>query len=320
MTIGRHPISLPAVAREVGLIAFAAVAYFGVRGFTEDRIDRAFDNADALLRLEGALGIDWERAFQEPLLDHQWLLTLTNWVYVYGHWPVIAACGIALYVWRHDRYVLLRNAMFISGLIGFLFFAGVPMAPPRMADPGVVDTVTEYSEGYRALQPPALTNKYAAFPSLHAGWNLLLGIVLFQATTHRAVRAFAVAMPAVMAFAVVASANHFVLDVVAGAVVVLVGLAVATFLDARTIVHEDERPGRRIGPSTSSPLRRRASVRQLHARPTDRRGARGPGDRGGRPPLSGAHGSAPPEDARTDSAPVGSMEAREPVPPAARPR
>ena len=122
---------------------------------------------------------------------------------------------IALYVWRHDRYVLLRNAMFISGLIGFLFFAGVPMAPPRMADPGVVDTVTEYSDGYRALQPPALTNKYAAFPSLHAGWNLLLGIVLFQATTHRAVRAFAVAMPAVMAFAVVASANHFVLDVVA---------------------------------------------------------------------------------------------------------
>ena len=125
MTIGRRPISLPAVAREV----FAALAYFGVRGFTEDRIDRAFDNADTLLRLEGALGIDWERAFQEPLLDHQWLLTLTNWVYVYGHWPVIAACGIALYVWRHDRYVLLGNAVFISGLIGFVFFAGPDGAP-----------------------------------------------------------------------------------------------------------------------------------------------------------------------------------------------
>jgi hypothetical protein len=320
MTIGRHPISLPAVTREVGLIAFAALAYFGVRGFTEDRIDRAFDNADALLRLERALGIDWERAFQEPLLDHQWLLTLTNWVYVYGHWPVIAACGIALYVWRHDRYVLLRNAMFISGLIGFLFFAGVPMAPPRMADPGVVDTVTEYSEGYRALQPPALTNKYAAFPSLHFGWNLLLGIVIFQATTHRAVRAFAVAMPAAMAFAVVASANHFVLDVVAGAVVTLVGLELAKLLDVRTIVQDDERPGQRFWPFVSSPVRRRAPVRKLHGRPADRRSARGSGDRGGRPPLPGAPGGAPPEDARTDPDPVGPLEAREPVLPAARPR
>ena len=57
-------------------------------------------------------------------------MTATNWVYVYGHWPVIAACGIALYIWRRERYVLLRNAMFISGLIGFGFFAACPDGAP----------------------------------------------------------------------------------------------------------------------------------------------------------------------------------------------
>ena len=100
--------------------------------------------------------------------------------------------------------------MIISGLIGFVFFAVVPMAPPRFVLPEIVDTVTESSSGYRALQPPALTNQYAALPSLHFGWNLLLGIVLFQATTRIPVRAFAVGMPVAMAFAVVATANHYV--------------------------------------------------------------------------------------------------------------
>lgn len=301
----------PAVAREIGLIAAAALVYFGVRGFTEDRVDRAFANADALLRAERALGIDWERALQELIIDHRWLLTATNWVYVYGHWPVIVACGVVLYVRSRDHYRLLRNAMFISGLIGFVFFAGFPVAPPRLADPGIVDTVTEYSHGYRALQPPALTNKYAAFPSLHAGWNILVGIVVFQATTSRTIRAFAVAMPVAMAFAVVATANHFVLDVAAGTVVVLVGLLAASLITPT--LGAGERPRRWIERSARSPVRHCASVRELPDRPAGSRGAGDRGGRGRRAPLSRSTRGAPSEDARAVADPVGPVEARESV-------
>jgi hypothetical protein len=308
----RQSISAGEVGRQIVLIVLAALVYFGVRGFTEDRIDRAYANADALFRVEETLGIAWERGSQQLILDHSWLVTATNWVYVYGHWPVIAACGIALYLYRREQYVLLRNAMFISGLIGFAFFAGFPVAPPRFADVGVVDTVTQYSEGYRALQPPALTNKYAAFPSLHMGWNLLVGIVLFQATTHLAVRVFAVAMPVAMAFAVVATANHFVLDVVGGTIVVLVGLFAANRLNIRTMRREGERPERRFGPAWS-PVRRRSPVGKLHPRTADGRSARRACDRGGCPPLSRAARGTPSEDARADSDPVGPVEAREPV-------
>jgi hypothetical protein len=307
-----HAISPRAVAREVGVIAAAALVYFGVRGSTEDKVGRAFENADWLSRLERELGIAWEQGLQDLVIDHSWLVTVTNWVYVYGHWPVIAACGIALYVWRRDHYILLRNAMIVSGLLGFAFFAGFPVAPPRLADAAVVDTVTEYSEGYRALQPPALTNKYAAFPSLHAGWNLLVGIVLFTATTHLGVRVFAVAMPLAMAFAVVATANHFVLDVVGGALLVLLGLVVAKSWSVRTMLRDGERSAR-FRPFASSPLRRRAPVRQLPARRADSRSPRSTGDRGGHPPLPGTARGAPPEDARPDSDPVGPVAAGKPV-------
>ncbi|HEX2496066.1 MAG TPA: phosphatase PAP2 family protein, partial [Gaiellaceae bacterium] len=81
-----HAISPRAVAREVGVIAAAALVYFGVRGSTEDKVGRAFENADWLSRLERELGIAWEQGLQDLVIDHSWLVTVTNWVYVYGHW------------------------------------------------------------------------------------------------------------------------------------------------------------------------------------------------------------------------------------------
>src|SRR4029078_12726289 len=99
-------------------------------------------------------------------------------VYSWGHWPVILGTAAALYHYRRDRYYVLRNALFVSGAIGFLFFAFLPVAPPGLLGPGLVDTVSDQSDAYRALQPPGLTNQYAAFPSLHVGWNIADGIVL----------------------------------------------------------------------------------------------------------------------------------------------
>jgi hypothetical protein len=290
----------------------AALAYFGVRGITEGREPVALAHADSLLELERRLGVAWEVGAQGLILRHHALLTAANWIYVYGHWPVILACGVALYLRDRTRYRLLRNAMFLSGFVGFAFFAFFPVAPPRLAQAEYFDTVTAYSHGYRALQPPALTNVYAAFPSLHAGWNLLVGIVLFQATARLGVRIFAVLMPVAMAFAVVATGNHWVLDVAGGSVFVLLGLAAAGRLTAASIPG-GERPKRSAGPSATSPIRRRPPVRELPDRAPSGRGARGRGDRGRRAPLQAADRDPPSEDARSGADPVGPVEPREPV-------
>jgi hypothetical protein len=219
---------VPQSALELALVAVAAAVYGGVRALTEGSVERAVENGEWLLRLERSLGLAWEDAVQSWALSSDTLVDLANWVYIWGHWPVIVASAVILYHTRRASYVLLRNAVFVSAAIGFLFFALCPVAPPRLIDAGLLDTVLERSESYRALQPPALTNQYAAFPSLHFGWNLLVGIVLFVTFSRLAVRIFAVAMPSAMALAVVASANHYVLDVVGGGVIVVVGIVVAT--------------------------------------------------------------------------------------------
>lgn len=215
-------------AFEIGLAVLAAVAYFGVRNLTEGRTDRALAHAVDLFAFEQDLHLDLEARIQ-AVVDEQWLVNVVNWVYIWGHWPVIITSMVALYWLRPEHYVRLRNAFFISGAIGLVIFALYPVAPPRLAGLGLVDTVTIHSHSYRVLQPPGFTNRYAALPSLHAGWNLILAVVVWQAVARWWVRAGLVALATAMTFSVVATANHFVLDVIAGISLAVFGLLVASW-------------------------------------------------------------------------------------------
>lgn len=214
---------LPDPLVQMMLIGICILLYFGVRGLTEGTVEGAILHAGKLMDLERAVGLDLEHGLQRPVLDHPMLRNVANWIYIWGHWPVIAACSLWLYRCRHASYIRLRDAFFISGAIGLLIFASYPVAPPRLAGLGYIDTVTQHSHAYRVLQPPGLVNRYAALPSLHAGWNLILGVAMFRATRTRAVRTTAVLLPAAMAWAVVATANHFVIDAIAGAGLALFG-------------------------------------------------------------------------------------------------
>jgi hypothetical protein len=261
--------------REAALVVGAILAYFGVRNVTAGAPDEAFANGERIVELEQSLSIAWEDAIQASIMDSDTLVTLANWVYIWGHWPVILSTAAVLYISRRERYYVLRNALFISGGIGFLFFAFVPVAPPRLLELGLVDTVSGQSSAYRALQPPGLTNQYAALPSLHIGWNLTVGIVLFMTTAHFAVRAFAVLSPLAMAFAVVATANHFIIDVAAGAAVVLVGLAGALVLEKRASPSAATLAG--DGPASHADALRRRAAPVLRGAPCWERPFRPPG-------------------------------------------
>jgi hypothetical protein len=190
----------------------------------------AVANGLDLLAFERSLGLDIEAGLQALILPHHWVVTVFNWIYIWGHWPVIAATLVWLYRTRRADYLLLRNALFISGAIGLVIFAVHPVAPPRLLPSGFVDTVTELSTSYRVLQPPSLVNKFAALPSLHVGWNLLIGVVVYRTGANRRARVFGVVSPMAMAAAVVLTGNHYVVDAALGAVVALTGLAGAWWL------------------------------------------------------------------------------------------
>jgi hypothetical protein len=219
---------------ELAVFAAAYLTYFGVRAFTQGNVGRAVDNALDLVHVERELDLDWEDALQGLITGERALVDAVNAMYIWGHWPLLIFGGILLYRLGRREYGRLRNVVLISGGLGLIVFALFPVAPPRLAGVGLQDTITLHAQTYRTVLPSVLVNEYAAMPSFHAGWNLLLGIELFRASRHLLVRGFAVVMPATMAFAVIATANHYVLDVVGGASVVLAALGLVSWLEVRS--------------------------------------------------------------------------------------
>lgn len=221
------------VLGQAGLILLLVCVYFGVRGLTVGSVPDALANASRVLELEQRLHLDVEDSMQELITDSGALATIANWIYIWGHWPVIIATMIWLAIRHSDVFLRLRDAMMISGAVGMVIFATFPVAPPRLAEPDMVDTITERSQAYRVLQPPAFVNQYAAMPSLHAGWDLLVGIAIVTAASTIALKIIGYAMPVLMALAVVLTANHYVLDVIVGVALALAAHVAALALERR---------------------------------------------------------------------------------------
>lgn len=221
------------VLGQAGIVLLGVFFYFRVRGLTEGSPEVAIAHADDIVAFEERLGLDIEDELHEPVAASEAATAIANWIYIWGHWPVIIVTMVWL-AWRHtDVFLRLRDAMMVSGALGLIIFVTYPVAPPRLAHLGLVDTVTENSHAYRLLQPPAFVNQYAAMPSLHAGWDLLVGMAIFAAASGRLLRIVGCAMPVLMAFAVVVTANHYVVDVIAGIALALVGHAAALALQRR---------------------------------------------------------------------------------------
>ncbi len=217
---------------EIVLIASALPLYYLVRGQAQERIPEAVQRGLDIVRFEKSLGIFWEVELQSWILPHDWLVTALNAFYLYGHLPIIGILAVWMYFWHRPQYLLMRNAFLLSGAIGLVIFLNFPTAPPRLlgvngADLGFVDTILMEYHKSRPDTPSFFVNEYAAMPSLHLGWNLLVGISVWLATRNVLMRAFAVLMPVAMYVDIVLTANHYIVDGVAGFAVMLLGLSIA---------------------------------------------------------------------------------------------
>ena len=105
---------------ELGLFAAAYLAYFGIRAVTQGQVDAAVENATRLFRWERDLGVQWERAIQDAVLDRDTLVDVLNGIYIYGHWPVLILGGLALFHLSRPNYLRLRNVCLLSGGLGLV--------------------------------------------------------------------------------------------------------------------------------------------------------------------------------------------------------
>ena len=215
---------------EVMFIVPAYAAYQLVRGSVGGDAGAAFDNASRLIHVERKLGIFHEAFLQQLILPKDWMVDLWNYVYIYGHLPVIIVVAVWLYTSHRQNYAFFRNAFLISGLIALIGFTTMPLAPPRyMPEFGFVDTII-HAKSYYVLQSPAIVNQYAAMPSLHFGWDLLVAVAIGVNTRVTAIRRATYFLPFVTLGGIVLTGNHYFLDAAAGAFVAGLGLGAAWLL------------------------------------------------------------------------------------------
>jgi hypothetical protein len=215
---------------EILFIVPAYTAYQFVRGNVGGDAGAAFDNASRLIHVERQLGIFHEAFLQQLILPKEWMVDLFNYVYIYGHLPVIIAVAIWLYTRHRHNYAVFRNAFLISGLIALIGFSTMPLTPPRyMPEFGFTDTIIQ-AKSYYVLQSPKIVNQYAAMPSLHFGWDLLVAAAISLNTGTRWLRRAAYAFPVLTLGGIVLTANHYFLDAAAGAAVAALGLTIAWML------------------------------------------------------------------------------------------
>jgi PAP2 superfamily len=211
---------------ELLAIGWLLFLYDAVNNLAPLRLSVALGNARGILHIERVLHIDPELSLDRWLASHHTLATILANYYDNAHFVV--TLGVLAWLWwrRADIYRPLRNALVLVNVIGFVVFWLLPVAPPRMLD-GFTDVVAS-THAFGSWHTGALAsaaNQLAAMPSLHMAWAAWCTLALWRASKRPVVRALAVAYPCLTAFAVLATGNHFLLDIVGGLIVLAIAVA-----------------------------------------------------------------------------------------------
>jgi hypothetical protein len=225
LLLSRRP-GATGVLVELGVIVVVLVANLAVRWLTLDDLAVAVSNAHDVLALEEAWRLDWEHAAQDAVRAEPWLGTVGAWFYVWGYLPVVALALAVLFVRRPTDYARLRNALLAGGVVGLAVYLLYPLAPPRLTDLGYADPIAT-SVVEPSARPVGIANEIAAMPSFHVGYIVVVAVVVFRLTDSVLVRAWCVVHPLLMCWVVVATGNHWVLDLPAGVAIAGLGLWVA---------------------------------------------------------------------------------------------
>jgi membrane-associated phospholipid phosphatase len=220
--------------RQLALFAGAYYLYRIVRGFVDGQAGLAFENARALVDIERGVGLFFEPGLQAWTRGEEWLLTFANWMYVNSHFVITTTFLIWLYIARNHAFYYVRNMFMVAMGLALVLYVAFPTAPPRfMPEWGFTDTVATFVGEGAENGANALYNPYAAVPSMHVAFALMIAIPAFFLVRSRALKALWAAYPAVVTFVVMATGNHFWLDAVLGALVAAAAASAASYAFAR---------------------------------------------------------------------------------------
>jgi hypothetical protein len=230
------PKGWPDLLRQILLFCGAYWLYRLVRGLTDGQVAQAFEHARELIRIEQGLGL-----FVEPAV-HTWargsslIIDGASWMYVNSHFAITTVTLAFIYLRRNPSFYFIRNMFMVAMGIALVLYAAYPTAPPRyMPEYGFSDSVAQFtgltSEGSSA---DALYNPFAAVPSMHVAFALMLGVPMARMARRAWVKTLWLLYPGLVTFVVVATANHWWFDAFTGALTAgIAALAAMAFARAR---------------------------------------------------------------------------------------
>jgi hypothetical protein len=222
--------------RELMLFAVAYLLYSLGRWVAVGDTDVATRHAHWIVDVERSASLDIEGTVQGALSGSFWLWLL-NHLYIAAQLVVVP--GALVFLYRRDplRYAQLRNTVLLTWLVALPIYALYPVAPPRLADIGLVDTITTQTGiALDSKLTTAFYNPLAAVPSLHAGFALAVSAALAASAGRPLTRFVAWLWAPTIALAVVATGNHFLFDIAAGVVVTAAGFALGELVRRKPLV------------------------------------------------------------------------------------
>lgn len=220
----RRPFARRPWLLEVSIFALALIVYQASRVLVMGAPTTAFENAAGIIRWEKSSGLFVETSIQQWVINHIQIAEALNYFYMYAHWIVTPLFFIWLYRRRRRVYPYVRNAFLATNAIALVVFMVYPVAPPRLVGDGFVDTLHSISNiDLRGGVFSGWFNPHAAVPSMHFGYAVMIGIVGVVLLRSWPLRLLVLAYPALVFVTITGTANHYVLDSLAGGVAVAIG-------------------------------------------------------------------------------------------------
>jgi hypothetical protein len=215
------PHGWPDVLRQVALVALAYGAYSLVRGLVAGDGAVAFQHARELIQIERSLHVFVEPSIQAWASGSRLLMDFSSWLYVNAQTSITLAALIYLYLRYNRSFYFVRNMFAIAMLIALVGYAVFPTAPPRfLPEWGFIDSVSDFTGvhvSHASASMNTLFNPYAAVPSMHVAFALMIGWPLASLSRTRVASVLWRLYPLLIAFVIIATANHFIIDAVLGA-------------------------------------------------------------------------------------------------------
>jgi membrane-associated phospholipid phosphatase len=217
------------LVRQIVIVSLFDIAYEASRVLAAGDRGTAMAHARSVVGAERSLGMFHELSVQHFAMHSPGIvLDIANWTYFNAQFTVTFGFLLWAYLFRTARYAAVRNTIIVADLLGLIGYLVYPTAPPRMLPGmGFVDALNSTAVNQHSGVISALANPYAAMPSLHTAYAVTFGVWGVVLTRRWWTRALWALYPGLVVFSIVATANHFLLDAVAGALVATVALAAA---------------------------------------------------------------------------------------------